>query len=135
MKLPLNGRAPHLGEPLLLEPLSRRHNQLLLLPSCLTGMGFGPSALFLVPCKVTRLIPLEPLEKPFLRPLQLRIYLLWRHTVEVFHYCALPDLLLHALNLLRYDRKKVIIQNRPSGNRCIDTKSGIKGNLCIDTPG
>jgi hypothetical protein len=104
-------------------------------------MGFRLPALFLVPFQITRLIPLEPLEKPFLRPLQLYIYLLWRHTVEVFHYGALPDLLFHALNLLRCDPKRLSCKTDHRVTDVLTQKTALRvtyvltypGNRCIDS--
>jgi hypothetical protein len=134
MKLPLDGRAPHLGERLLFEPFPCDKNQLLLLPGRLPGLRFGSPRTLLVPFGVPRLVPLQPLKEPLLRAVQPGIDLLWEFSLQVVRNCSLPDLLFHTVTSSMVN-ERIIARKRVSGNRCDGTKIGIKGNRSVGTRG
>jgi len=134
MKLPLDGRGTDLAERLLFQPFPCDKNHLLLLPGRLPRLGFGSPRTLLVPFRVPRLVPLQPLKEPLLRAVQPGIDLLWGLSLQVVHNRGLPDLFFHTVTSSLVN-KKIIVRKRVSGNRCDGTKTGIKGNRSVGTRG
>jgi hypothetical protein len=135
MKLPLDGRAPHLGERLLFQSLPRTHNQCPFFSRGLSWMRFRLPAVLLVPFQITGLVSFQPLKEPSLRPIQPGIDFLRRlFFLHVLHNRELPDLFFHAITS-SVVMATIIARKRVWSARCIGAKNGIKGNRCIGASG
>jgi hypothetical protein len=95
--------------------------------------GFG---LVLIPLGISRLISTEPLEEPLLRSLHLKINRDRSFALQVLFDGHLSQgLFFHRVTSWIGFMKNIINQFTPQGNRCIGTKTDIKGNLCSGTFG
>jgi len=102
----------------------------------LMGVGSRNPRAISIPLGVSTLVSMKPFEEPFLRsshffingdrvfPLQV---LFDGHPSQGFFFHRFTSW----VGLIR----DIIKQFQPQGNRCIDTKTDINGNLCSDTSG
>jgi hypothetical protein len=79
---------------------------------------------------------MEPFEEPILGPSHLRIDRDWGFPLQVLLNGHLSQrFLVHLITSLVGLLKNIIYQSQPQGNRCIGTKTDIKGYRCFDTFG
>ena len=99
-------------------------------------LGMGSFGAVTIPFRVTRLVALEPFEEPFFRSSYLTIdrnrrsplqKLLNGHLSQAFFIHRFPSSVVWT--------RVIIPQISSQGNRCVGTKTDIKGNLCSGTPG
>jgi hypothetical protein len=93
--------------------------------------GFG---LVLIPLGISRLVSTEPLEEPLLRSPHLTINRDRRFALQVlFDGHLSKGLFCHRVTSWVDLIRNIINQFSPQGNRCIGTKTDVKGNLCSGT--
>jgi hypothetical protein len=108
-----------------------------------TGMGLDlmrmrsrdPRAI-LVPVGIPRLVSMKPLEEPWLRSSHLTVNRDWGFALQVLfdgHFSQ--DLFFHRVTSWVGLMRNIINQFYPQGNRCIGTKTHIKGKRCSGTSG
>jgi len=102
----------------------------------LTRVAPGNLGVSLVPIRIARLVAVEPFEEPFLGSSHLSINRDGVFTPQkLFNRHFSQSLFFHRVTSWVGVFKHIIKQSQPQGNRCIDTKIDIKGNLCSDTSG
>jgi hypothetical protein len=102
----------------------------------LMRVGSGDPGVISIPIGIPRLVPMEPFKEPFLRSPHLAINRDWGFTLQILLNSQLSQsFLFHRITSWVGFLKDIIKQFQPQGNRCIDTKTDIKGNLCSDTSG
>jgi hypothetical protein len=99
-------------------------------------MGMGSFGVVPIPFGIAGLVALEPLEKPFFRSSHFVVNRNGRSLLQVLLNCHLSQtFFFHRFpSFVVWDRL-IIPQNSFQGNRCIGTKTDIKGNLCSGTSG
>ena len=111
-------------------------NQSLRLGKGLTGMTMRSFGFVLIPLRLSSLVSMEPFEKPFLGTSYFTI-----NRDRVFFFKVLLDgylsqsFFFHLVTSWVGLIKHIISHFQPQGNRCIGTKTDIKGNLCSGTSG
>jgi hypothetical protein len=99
-------------------------------------MVMGCFRLILKPLRIPGLVSMEPFEEPILRPSHLQIDRDWGFPLQVLLNGHLSQrFFVHLITSLVGLLKNIIYQFQPQGNRCIGTKTDIKGYRCFDTFG
>jgi len=89
-----------------------------------------------IPIGIPALVAMEPFEEPFLGSPHLTVNRHRGFALQVLFDSPLPQrFLFHRITSWASLIRDIIKQFRPHGNRCIDTKIDIRGNLCSDTSG
>jgi hypothetical protein len=92
--------------------------------------------MILVPLGISRLVPLKPFKEPFFRSPYLPINRGWGFALQgLFNGHLSQSFLVHRITSWIGFLRNIITLIPLQGNRCIDTKNDIKGNLCSDTSG
>jgi len=102
----------------------------------LAGMGLRSFGLVSIPIGCTRTISTKPFEEPFLGSSHFTVNRDWILALQVLFDSPISQVFLFhrfpsVVGLLR----DMLPQFQPQGNRCIDTRTEFKGNLCSDTSG
>lgn len=99
-------------------------------------MVMGGFRLMLKPLCIPVLIPMEPFEKPIFGPPHLTIDRDWGFPLQVLFNGHLSQrFFVHLITSLVGLFRSIINQFQPQGNRCIGTKTDIKGYRCSGTFG
>ena len=102
----------------------------------LAGMGLRSFGLVSIPIGCTGTISTEPFEEPFLGSSQFTINRDRVLALKVLFDSHISQrFLFHRLTSMVDLVRDILPQFQPQGNRYIDTKTDIKGNLCSDTSG
>jgi hypothetical protein len=102
----------------------------------LMRVGSGDFGVISIPIGIPRVVSMEPFKEPFLRSSHLTINQDWGFTLQkLFNSQFSQRFLFHRITSWVGFFKDIITQFQPQGNRCIDTKTDIKGNLWSDTSG
>ncbi len=95
------------------------------------GLGF-----VFIPLGISRLVSTEPFEEPLLRSPHLTINRDRSFALQIlFDGHLSQSFLFHRVTSWVGLLRNIINQFSPQGNRCIGTKTDIKGNLCSGTFG
>jgi hypothetical protein len=132
-KFPFNRRGTYLGirifqlDPNILDKALHLHR------GC-TRMVMGCFRSILKPLWIPILVSTEPLEKPIFGFPHLKIDRNWRFPLQVLLDGHFPQrFFVHLITSLVGLLRSIINQFQPQGNRCIGTKTGIKGYRCSGT--
>jgi hypothetical protein len=102
----------------------------------LARMGLRSFGVISIPIGCTRPISTEPFEEPFLGSSYFMINRDRGFALQVLFNSHISQRFLFHRSTSMVDLVRDILpQFQPQGNRCIDTKTDIKGNPCSDTSG